>query len=176
MNESTISYNVIFSNEDGIAVDHVFTPDERDEAIDMFHNLLELDFAGFPASDKDMDFQGYYDRDTAQYGYNESSYREGNGGNTTVTFAALIHDPMHYSVMDSDSETYSDVLNTFHEGLADKTVKANGTVAEIMRWNNGKVYAIQYSTGTATSPFGNYDVLVFNTWDLARKWQDAVTN
>lgn len=95
MNESTISYNVIFSNEDGIAVDHVFTPDERDEAIEMFHTLTNTPFAGFPASDKAMDFQGYYDRDTAQYGYNESSYREGNGGNTTVTFAALIEDLFH---------------------------------------------------------------------------------
>lgn len=101
MNNSTLSYNVSFSNEDGVSVDHVFTPDERDDAIAVFHSLLNVPFAGFPETDTDMDFQGYYDRDTAQYGYTESTYREGNGGNTTVMFAALIHDLFHTADKDN---------------------------------------------------------------------------
>lgn len=92
MNNKTLSYNVIFSNEDGVLVDHVFTPDERWDAVGMFHTLTNTTFAGFPAVDTEMDFQGYFDRDTAQYGYTDSSYREGDGGNTTVTFVALVED------------------------------------------------------------------------------------
>lgn len=174
MNTSTLSYSVTFANESGDSVDHVFLPDERDDAIALFHTLARIEFAGFPTDDKDMDFQGYADRDTAQYGHTILEFRKGAGGNTTVMFSALVEDTMPYSILDSDSYMYPDVLDAFHEGLADKTIKANGAVAEIMRWNDGKVYAVKYSTGG--HEYDLHEMLVFHTWDLASKWQDASTN